>query len=136
MCQYCNKSETRVEKLDDDEVDQCEWYSEDLGPGTCTEPAAYAVSDWFVDDHLCEAHKLVVEKDMEEGLGEFLESAGFQSQYEIKTIDEDENCDYLDPTKPGWQVCGKKARYAKYMLDTSLLCPAHAAEAQSEADKM
>lgn len=136
MCKYCDLSETKIEKLDDDEEESpCEWVSEESGPGVCDEPAAYVVSDWFVYDHLCAAHKLEVEPEMAEGLGEFIEAVGFQSQYEIKAIDDDETCDYMDFDQPGWQRCGKKAGYANYLLDTALLCPEHAAEAQSDAEK-
>lgn len=136
MCKYCDLSETKIENLDDDEESDCEWISEEFGPGVCNEPAAYVVSDWFVDDHLYAAHKIEVEQEMAEGLGEFIEAAGFQSQFEIKAIDDEEICDYMDFGKPGWQRCGEKARYAKYILDTALLCREHAAEAQGDSNKV
>jgi hypothetical protein len=129
MCEFCNKSEVTVETLDAGENHPCEWISEELGPGACAERAVYAVSDWFVEDHLCGAHKLETENQMEEGLGDFLESAGFRSQFEIKPIQQEETCDYIARTATDWQVCGKKATHAKYILDTSLLCAEHAAEA-------
>ena len=134
MCEYCDKTETKVEKLGDDDLFPCEWIAEELGPGACGEQAIYAVSDWFIDDHLCNAHKVAVEEDMEEGLGEFLETAGFHAQYEIKAIQQAETCDYIDPTAPDWKRSGKKAGFAKYILDTSLLCSEHAAEAQTGAN--
>lgn len=134
MCEYCDKTETKVEKLGDDDLFPCEWISEESGPGACGEQAVYSVSDWFVDDHLCNAHKVAVEKEMEEGLGEFLETVGFHSQYEIKAIQQDETSDYTDSTGPDWKPCDKKASFAKYILDTSLLCEEHATEAQSSAE--
>ncbi len=135
MCEYCSKTETTIEKLATDEIFPCEWISEEFGPGACAEQAVYSVSDWFVDDHLCEAHKLATEKEMAEGLGDFLDSAGFRSQFEMKPIQQEETCDYFAPTSADWEPCGKKATYAKYILDTSLLCTEHAAEANRDADK-
>jgi len=130
MCEYCSKSETTVEKLPSDEQFPCEWISEEFGPGACAELATYSVSDWFVEDHLCETHKRATEKEMqEEGLGDFLESAGFRAEFEIRPIQQEEDCDYMDPTAMDWKLCGKKASYAKYILDTSLYCAEHAAEA-------
>ena len=135
MCEYCSKSEITVERLAADEIFPCEWISEELGPGTCTEQAAYAVSDWFVEDHLCEAHKRETEKQMEEGLGDFLDSVGFGSEFEIKPIEQEESCDYFAPDSADWKPCGKKAIYAKYILDTSLLCAEHAAETKRDTEK-
>ena len=135
MCEYCSKSETTVEKLDSDEQFPCEWISEESGPGACAEQAAYSVSDWFVEEHLCETHKLATEKEMDEGLSEFMESVGFSSQFEIRPINQDETCDCIVPVTTDWKPCGKKATYAKYILDTSLLCAEHAAAAERDAEK-
>ena len=57
----------------------------------------------------------------EEGLGDFLESAGFRAEFEIRPIQQEEDCDYMDPTAMDWKRCGKKASYAKYILDTSCI---------------
>jgi hypothetical protein len=135
MCEYCSKTETTLERLAPDEVVPCEWISEELGPGACAEQAVFAVSDWFVEDHLCEAHKLATEKEMNEGLGEFLDSVGFGSEFEFKAIEQEESCDYIDPTAGDWHTCGKKASHAKYILDTSLFCAKHAAEASGDIEK-
>ena len=135
MCEYCSQSEITVEKLDSDEQFPCEWISEKSGPGACAEQAVYSVSDWFVGEHLCETHKRATEKEMDEGLGEFMESVGFNSQFEIRPINQDETCDCIVPSGTDWKACGKKAPYAKYILDTSLLCAKHAAAAQRDAEK-
>jgi hypothetical protein len=104
--------------------------------GACEEPAVYAVNTWFVDDHLCEAHRLATEKQMaEEGLGEFLENAGFCSEFEIRPIQEPETCDYILPTATDWKPCGEKAKFAKCILDTTLACAEHAADMQRETDE-
>jgi hypothetical protein len=126
MCEYCSQSEIAVEKLESDEESPCEWISEEFGPGACAELAVYSVSDWSVEDHLCEAHKLEIEKEMQEGLGDFLESAGFDAEFEMRPITQEESCDHLDYAKG--KLCGKKAMYAKYFLDTSLYCSEHTAE--------
>jgi len=86
MCEHCDKNEVSVERLDTDEQYPCEWISEETGPGACAELAVYTVSDWYVEDHLCDAHRLVTEKEMAEGLGEFLDSVGFRSQFEIRHL--------------------------------------------------
>ena len=135
MCEFCAKSEMTVEKLDTDEDEPCGWFSEESHPGTCANSAVYAVTDWFVDDHLCEAHKREIENMMAEGLGDFMESVGFSSEYEIKKITAEESCDYVDPREAGWKPCGKKAEYAKYIRDTSLVCAEHAAIMKEEFDR-
>jgi hypothetical protein len=91
------------------------------------------VSVWFVEDHLCEAHKIATEKQMEDGLGEFLDSVGFRSEFEIKPIEQEETCDYFAPDSVDWKPCGKKATFAKYMLDTSLVCAEHAEAMKQES---
>jgi hypothetical protein len=130
MCEFCEKSETTLEKLDDDEDYPCEWFTEESGPGACSERAVYAVSVWFVDEHLCEAHQRETEKLMDEGLGDFMDSVGFSSDFEIKPIKSEETCDYVAPDATDWKPCEKKATFAKYILDTSLLCAAHAEESK------
>jgi hypothetical protein len=67
-----------------------------------------------------------------EGLGEFLDSAGFSSQFEIRPIEQEETCDYFAPDSADWKPCGEKATFAKYVLDTSLLCAEHAAAMTEE----
>lgn len=134
MCEYCSQSEITVEPLAADETFPCEWFTEESGPGACAEKAVYTVSDWFVEEHLCAAHKLATENLMEEGLGDFLDSVGFRSEFEIKPIRHEETCDYITPDATDWKPCGKKAIYAKYILDTSLLCAEHTAEAQREGE--
>jgi hypothetical protein len=133
MCEHCDKNEVSVERLDADEQYPCEWISEETGPGACAELAVYTVSDWYVEDHLCDAHRLVTEKEMAEGLGEFLDSVGFRSQFEIRPIEQEETCDYFAPDSADWKPCGKKASFAKYILDTSLVCAEHAAAMQQES---
>jgi hypothetical protein len=133
MCEHCDKNEVSVERLDADEQYPCEWISEETGPGACAELAVYTVSDWYVEDHLCDAHRLVTEKETAEGLGEFLDSVGFRSQFEIRPIEQEETCDYFAPDSADWKPCGKKASFAKYILDTSLVCAEHAAAMQQES---
>ena len=136
MCEYCSESEITVEKLPpSDEELPCEWISEEFGPGACEESATYSVSDWFVEDHLCETHKRATEKAMQEGLGDFLESAGFRAEFEIRPIQQEEECDYMDLAAADWKPCGQKASYAKYILDVSLYCAEHAAEAGGDTEK-
>lgn len=60
-------------------------------------------------------------KEMEEGLGAFLDSAGFRSQFEIRPIEQKKTCDYLAPNSADWEPCGKKATFAKYILDSTLV---------------
>ena len=133
MCEHCDKNEVSVERLDTDEQYPCEWISEETGPGACAELAVYTVSDWYVEDHLCDAHRLVTEKEMAEGLGEFLDSVGFRSQFEIRPIEQEETCDYFAPDSADWKPCGKRATFAKHILDTSLVCAEHAAALQQES---
>jgi hypothetical protein len=135
MCEFCKQTQVTIEKLNSDEQFPCEWISEEFGPGACAELAAYSVSQWYVEDHLCDAHMLATEKEMEEGFGEFLDSAGFRSQFEIRPIQQEETCEYFAPDSVDWEPCGKKATFAKYILDTSLVCAEHAAEMNQESEK-
>lgn len=127
MCEYCNKTEATVAKLDSDAESQCEWFSEEA-PGCCDKPAVFSVSEWYVEDHLCEVHKKGTEKELEEGLGDFLDRVGFGSQYEMRPIEQEETCDYISPAAiENWQPCGKRATHAKYILENWVLCTEHAA---------
>ncbi len=128
MCEYCDKTEITVAKLDCDEESQCEWLSEEEAPGSCDRPAVYSVSEWYVEDHLCEVHKETTEKELEEGLADFLDRAGFGSLYEMRRIEQEETCDYIFPAAiDNWQPCGERATHAKYTLENSALCTKHAA---------
>ena len=129
VCEHCNKTEVTVAKLDSDEESQCEWFSEEEAPGSCHNPALYSVSEWYVEDHLCEVHKEVTEKELEQGLADLLDSVGFGSQYEMRPIAQEETCDYISPDAiNNWQPCGKRASHAKYILETWVLCAEHVAE--------
>jgi hypothetical protein len=136
MCEFCSKTEITIEKLDVDEEEYpCEWILEEAGPGACAALALYSVSEWYVEDHLCDAHRLATEKEMEEGLGAFLDSAGFRSQFEIRPIEQKETCDYLAPNSADWEPCGKKATFAKYILDSTLVCAEHAAAMNQKSEE-
>ena len=135
MCEFCGKTEVTNEKLDAEGQYPCEWISEEEGPGACAALALYSVSEWYVEDHLCDAHRLATEKEMEEGLGEFLDSAGFRSQFEIRPIEQKETCDYFAPDSADWEPCGKTATFAKYILDTTLVCAEHAAEMNPKSEE-
>jgi hypothetical protein len=135
MCEFCAKTDVTVEKLAEDEESACEWISEELGPGACDETAVYAVSEWYVEEHLCDLHSLVTEKEMAEGLGDLLDSVGFRSQFELRPIEQAETCEYFAPDSTDWEPCGKKATHAKYILDTSIVCAEHAADMQRESDE-
>ena len=128
MCEFCAKTEVTVEKLADEEESSCEWISEESGPGACDEPAVFAVSEWYVSEHLCDAHALATEKEMAEGLGEFLDNVGVRSEFELRPIEPGEFCEYVAMDTTDWSLCGKHATHAKYILDTSLVCAEHAAQ--------
>ncbi|HTN70595.1 MAG TPA: hypothetical protein VMO00_05855 [Methylomirabilota bacterium] len=132
MCEYCNNTDVTVTKLDSDEESPCEWSTEEEGPGCCDKRAVYSVSEWYVEDHLCEAHKKETEKELEEGLADFLDSVGFGSRYEMRSITQGETCDYIAPSAGDWQACGEKASHAKYTLENWFVCAEHAAEMGSE----
>jgi hypothetical protein len=132
VCEYCNKTDVTVNKLDSDEESPCEWFTEEERPGSCDKIAVYSVSEWYVEDHLCDAHKKETEKELEEGLADFLDSVGFGSQFEIRPIRQDETCDYIAPSATDWKPCGKKATHAKYTLENWSVCAEHAAEMGSE----
>jgi hypothetical protein len=108
MCEYCNKTEVTVAKLDSDDESQCEWFSEEEAPGSCDKPTVYSFSEWYVEDHLCEVHKEGTEKELEEGLADFLDRVGFGSEYEMRPIEQEEACDYISPAAiKNWHRAGK-----------------------------
>jgi hypothetical protein len=135
MCEYCSKTEVVVEKLDSDDRLPCQWVFEEEGPGACDQEAVYAVSEWYVEDHLCDLHKENTEREMEEGLADFLAGVGFGSQFEIRPIKQEETCQYIAPSATDWKPCGKKASHAKYVLEKWLVCPEHATEMGHESEK-
>lgn len=128
MCEYCSETTVTVERVDPDEESVCEWTSEE-GFESCVKPAVYSVCEWFVEDHLCDLHAEQEKKDLEEGLADFLDRVGFGSQYEFRSIDQEETCDHISPlSAQTWQPCGKRASHAKYVLEKWILCAAHAAD--------
>lgn len=108
MCEFCGKTEVTIEKLDGEEQYRCEWISEEEDPGTCDQQAAYAVSEWYVEDHLCDAHKENTEKEMEEGLADFLAVVGFGSQFEIRPIKRKRPANTLRPLQRTGNRAGKR----------------------------
>jgi len=128
MCEYCSETKATVTKLDGDEETECEWISEELGPGACDKPAVYFVSEWYVEEHLCAMHKSETENEMKEGVADFLEAVGFSSELEMRPIQAEETCDSIVPAGTGWKPCDKKAVFAKYVLNNSALCAEHVAE--------
>lgn len=108
MCEFCKQTQVTIEKLSSGEQFPIEWISDEFGAGACAELTLYSVSEWYVEDHLCDAHTLTTEKEMEEGLGKFLDSAGFRSQFEIRPIKQEETCDYFAPDSADWEPCGGK----------------------------
>jgi hypothetical protein len=136
MCEYCNKTDVTLAQIDSEEEPPCEWFSEEEGPGSCDKPAVFKLSEWYVEDHLCETHKKETEEEMEEGLGDVLNSAGFGAQYEMRAIEQEETCDYISPADSGnWKPCGKKASHAKYILENWALCADHAVEMSRSTQK-
>jgi hypothetical protein len=135
MCEFCGKTEVTIQKLDGEEQYRCEWISEEEDLGTCDQQAAYAVSEWYVEDHLCDGHKENTEKEMEEGLADFLAAVGFGSQFEIRPIKQEETCQYIAPSATDRKPCGKKASHAKYVLEKWLVCQEHATEMGHESER-
>ena len=136
MCEYCDKTEVSVTELEDDEEIECEWVSEEHGPGVCDNPAVFAVSTWYVEEHLCEAHKIEAEKLLSEGFGDFMEAVGFSSACEFHPITQEETCDYFPPPiSTDLKPCENKAVYAKYGLDNAAMCAEHATEMSEEKEK-
>jgi hypothetical protein len=123
MCEYCKKTEVTIETLDTDDQYPCEWITEEAGPGACAELALYSVSEWYVEDHLCDAHKLATEKEMEEGLRDFLDSVEFRSQFEMKPIAEKRLATtWIRQRRTGRSVGGK--RLTQNTRHLSVLCRA------------
>ena len=135
MCEFCNETEVSLEKLEPDEQHPREWISEEAGPGACAALALYSVSEWYVDDYLCDSHKIATEKETEEGLGKFSDSVGFRSQFQIRPIQQEETCDYFAQTSADCEPCGERAAFAKYILDSTLLCAEHATAMNPKGEK-
>ena len=93
-----------------------------------------SVSEWYVEDHLCECSAGSQQREMEEGLGEFLTTSVFAPKFEIRPIEQEETCDVAGLSRLD-QSSGKRPRFRKYILDTSLVCTDHAAEMNQKSEK-
>jgi hypothetical protein len=132
MCEQCKLNRVSGELLPkEDEPVPCE-YPGDEEEDICTEDAVVLVSDYSVEDHLCEEHMKEKASQLEEGLGDFLRSAGFQAASDFAPIKEPAECDYVSPEdmlRPGpVPPCGKPAAYAQLVLEKLPLCADHARE--------
>ena len=72
---------------------------------------------------------------MEEGLGEFLDSAGFRSQFEIRPIEQEETCDYFAPDSARLGTLREKGHVRKIYTRHHACMPDHAAEMNQKSEK-
>jgi hypothetical protein len=132
VCEQCKIKRVSGEPLSpEDDPTPCECPPDEEGE-VCPRDAVYLVSDYSVDDHLCEEHMREKASKLEEGLGDFLRSAGFQAASDFAPIKKRAACDYVSPENMLSAVevppCGKPAAYAELVLEKLALCPKHARE--------
>lgn len=136
MCELCGKDAVEVHSVEDlqddlDEESRCEWMDEqaDVEEGSfdalsCPEDAEFLVIEEYVEEHLCEMHAARDKGEMENGMGDFLDSLGFDpgTQIPIRGV---ASCEYFNPLSPG-ENCTRRAHYAKFVRVETLLCGKHA----------
>jgi hypothetical protein len=125
MCERCGESSfvsSAWVDVDDDDVDDdgaaCDWTSGDDDEEMCPEPAAVAVYERRVDEHLCQECGGALEQELEDGFEDFSSDLGLGSSHELLPIRDDERCDR----------CSAPARLAWAVVAATYLCQAHAEE--------
>ena len=133
MCEHCGKLRTWFEKIDKSEGYGCEHMGDESSDiELCGQPATVLMKERYVEDHLCEEHVALENKDLDEGLGDFMRSFGLQESCDYIPIVSEESCGYVDlqSASKGKDLmpCGKKATHAKVVIDGTTLCENHAKE--------
>ena len=97
----------------------------------CEEPATCLVYERYLEDHLYEEHVAEENRDLDEGLGDFLRDAGFQRSVDFLPIQQEATCDHFvgNPLlSETMTTCGKQATFAKMVVEATVLCDEHAVE--------
>ena len=145
MCEYCAVYEVWGKPLtaNSTEPRDCEWTpdSDDVGlelagPDemvgpvvSCEQKASCTVFDKSTEDHLCDNHHHQDRRDLEEGLGEFLNEFGFEQSIDYLSINADALCDYVgDLLSDTVTRCGGAATRVKMVTQEMVLCERHAKE--------
>ena len=132
VCEQC-----RIERITGERIPRgedpisCEYPPDEEGV-ECERNAQYHVSDYSAEDHFCEKHMREKASQLEEGLGEFLRSAGFQAASDFAPIKEPAECEYISPqdmlSPADIPQCARPALYAELVLEKMALCQKHAKE--------
>jgi hypothetical protein len=114
---------------DPDDVDIDLTEPDDLSAhlASCEKRAASVVFDRFAEDHLCEDHLRQEQQDVQEGLGELLNSFGLQHTSDYISIDAEALCDYMGNLLSDTVTrCGGTATRVKMITQEMMLCDKHA----------
>lgn len=126
MCEWCGKvDESQATELGPEEADEliCEGESEYEPGHMCGAPARYRSKDRFVEMHICERHMQAVKADMDEGLGDLLQSAALAESVVVRPIRSQERCEDLDFARG--TECGEPAGYAYIVTQETYCCAKH-----------
>lgn len=152
MCELCGEEKTEIRRLKKHEIDLddvCEWMpeppdleDEDLDEEDyesklerCAERPVWLVVMDCVQEHLCAVHARKEQADMDAGLANFLEYAGFDSG-ELRPIKaEDEVCEYMDPDPFDESECSGPAQFARWVRHEFVICDEHIDEYREEEEE-
>ncbi|MDG7005910.1 MAG: hypothetical protein JRM86_03140 [Nitrososphaerota archaeon] len=108
---------------DDEDVYMCEYHVKGQ-PSLCGATADWVVRFIFVEDHLCDAHRVRVAEDLDGGLREIFQVAGLGGDETVVAIKEKAKCEWT-PDLPPFRECGKPARWAHITAGQMLFCDEH-----------
>jgi len=126
MCEWCGKvDKIETTKLAPKEAAEllCEDESEYESGEMCGAQATYRTKARSVDMHICERHLKKLKEDMDEGLGELLQSATLAQRIVAKPIQNKERCEEFDWDRE--TECGKPADYAYIVTQETYSCDQH-----------
>ncbi len=111
MCEHCGARKVWGNPLDPDDQEGigCE----------CGKPAVYLVYERCVEDHLCAEHMEEESAELHNGLGDFMRSFRLQQSCKMLPIRQEATCSHLGASL---DRCGKRATYAKVVVEEWVLC--------------
>ena len=142
MCERCREDTVWGERIEVDDVVDCEWLDAesleeevaededldalDLLEDGCGKPATCRIFSRYAEEHLCTDHMEEDNEELETGLGDFLRESGLLVASDYLPIHEPTRCDR----------CERSASHAKMVVDEHYLCLKHAREMGWDPDSV
>ena len=131
MCEHCKSSKISGEELSfQEESVPCEYVpdTKEEEDQECPKEARYIVSEYYCETHLCNEHMRKASSQLDEGLGDFLRSVGFQQATDFVPVKERAECEHMGNPMldEETEFCGRPAAYGQMVLERSVYCDEHA----------